>query len=78
MTDTTTGAELRQFVERFEKLAEEKRQIAELQKEVLIEAKGRGYDVTILREIIKRRAMDPEDLAARDAVLETYQAALGM
>jgi uncharacterized protein (UPF0335 family) len=78
MTDTTTGAELRQFVERFEKLAEEKRQIAELQKEVLIEAKGRGYDVTILREIIKRRAMDPEDLAERDAVLEMYQTALGM
>jgi uncharacterized protein (UPF0335 family) len=45
---------------------------------VLIEAKGRGYDVTILREIIKRRAMDPDDLAERDAVLETYQAALGM
>jgi len=78
MTDTTTGAELRQFVERFEKLAEEKSQIADQQKEVLIEAKGRGYDVTILREIIKRRAMDPEDLAERDAVLEMYQSALGM
>jgi uncharacterized protein (UPF0335 family) len=78
MTDTTTGKELRQFVERVEQLAEEKSKIAELQKEVLIEAKGRGYDVTILREIIKRRAMDPDDLAERDAVLETYQAALGM
>ena len=78
MTDTTTGAELRQFVEQFEGLAEEKRQIADQQKNVLIEAKGRGYDVTILREIIKRRAIDPEDLAARDAVLEMYQTALGM
>ena len=78
MTEPTTGAELRAFVEIFEQLAEEKRQIVDQQKEVLIEAKGRGYDVTILREIIKRRAMDPEDLAERDAVLEMYQAALGM
>jgi len=78
MTDTTTGAELRQFVERFEKLAEEKSEIADQQKEVLIEAKGRGYDVTILREIIKRRAMDPNDLAERDAVLVLYLKELGM
>jgi uncharacterized protein (UPF0335 family) len=78
MTDTTTGKELRQFVERVEQLAEEKSKIVDAQKDVLIEAKGRGYDVTILREIIKRRAMDPDDLAERDAVLETYQTALGM
>ena len=78
MTDTTTGAELRAFIQRYETLSKERSKIADAQKDVLIEAKGRGYDVTILREIIKRRAMDPDDLAERDAVLEMYQAALGM
>lgn len=78
MTDTTTGAELRSFIERYERLASEKSEIADQQKTLLAEAKGRGYDTAALREIIKRRAMSPDDLAERDAVLEMYQAALGM
>mgnify|MGYP000362429360 CR=1 FL=1 len=78
MTDTTTGAELRSFIQRYETLSKEKTAVADQQKDVLAEAKGRGYDVAILREIIKRRAMDPEDLAAHQAVLETYLAELGM
>lgn len=78
MIDTTTGAELRSFIERYEALAQEKGKIADQQKEVLAEAKGRGYDTAALREIIKRRSMSPDDLAERDAVLEMYQAALGM
>ena len=77
MTDTT-GAELRSFIERYETLAQEKAEIADQQKEVLAEAKGRGYDTAVLREIIKQRAMDPDDLSERQAVLEMYQAALGM
>ena len=78
MTDTTTGAELRSFIERYETLAQEKSEIADQQKEVLAEAKGRGYDTAVLREIIKQRAMNPDDLAERDAVLEMYKSALGM
>lgn len=77
MTDTT-GAELRSFIERFERLAQEKTEIADQQKSVLAEAKGRGYDAAVLREIIKQRAMNPDDLAERDAVLEMYKSALGM
>ena len=78
MTDTTTGAELRSLIEQYERLALEKAEIADQQKEVLAEAKGRGYDTAVLREIIKQRAMNPDDLAERDAVLEMYKSALGM
>lgn len=78
MTDTTTGAELRSFIEQYERLALEKAEIADQQKQLLALAKGRGYDTAAMREIIKRRAMSPDDLAERDAVLETYQTALGM
>ena len=78
MTDTTTGAELRSFIERYETLAQEKSEIVDQQKDLLAQAKARGYDTAVLREIIKRRSMSPDDLAERDAVLEMYKSALGM
>lgn len=73
-----TAGELRQFVERFERLEAEKKQIAEQQKEVMAEAKGRGYDVKVLRAIIAERKRDENDLAEQDAVAEMYREALGM
>jgi uncharacterized protein (UPF0335 family) len=72
------AAELRQFVERFERLDEEKRAVAEQQKELLAEAKGRGYDVKVLRKVIALRKRKPDDIAEEEAVLEIYKAALGM
>lgn len=78
MTDTVAGAELRQIVEKYERLEAEKKDIADAQKEVLAEAKGRGYSVPILREIIKLRKLNPNDRAEREAVLELYASALGM
>lgn len=85
MTDTDTGAsyrvtadELRQFVERFERLEAEKKDIADQQKEVMAEAKGRGYDTRVLRKLITMRRRDREDLAEEEAVLELYRQALGM
>ncbi len=80
MTDAyaITADELRQFVERYEALAAEKQDIADHQKEVMAEAKGRGYSVPILREIIRLRKMRPDDVAEREAVLEIYRNALGM
>jgi uncharacterized protein (UPF0335 family) len=80
MTDAyaITAEELRQFVERYEALAAEKQDIADQQKEVMAEAKGRGYSVPILREIIRLRKMRPDDVAEREAVLEIYRSALGM
>ncbi len=72
------AAELRQFVERFERLDAEKKDIADQQKEVMAEAKGRGYDTRALRQIIRERKRDKDDLAEEQAVLEMYREALGM
>lgn len=70
--------ELRQFVERYEHLEAEKKDIADQMKEVMAEAKGRGYDTKALRKIIALRKRDPNDLAEEEAVLEMYKSALGM
>ena len=73
-----TADELRQFVERYERLEQEKKDIAEAQKEVMAEAKGRGYDTKVLRKVIALRKRDKDDIAEEEAVLEMYKEALGM
>jgi uncharacterized protein (UPF0335 family) len=82
MTDNTTyrvtADELRQFIERVERLNAEKSDIAEATKEVLAEAKGRGYDTAVLRKIIALRKRDSDDIAEEECVMETYKEALGM
>jgi uncharacterized protein (UPF0335 family) len=81
VTDTTyrvTADELRQFIERFERLEAEKKDIADQQKEVMAEAKGRGYDTKVMRKVITMRRRDKDDLAEEEAVLEMYKQALGM
>ncbi|ETW13363.1 hypothetical protein ATO8_09126 [Roseivivax marinus] len=70
--------ELRQFIERFERLAEEKQEIADQQKEVMAEAKGRGYDTKVLRKLIALRKREPDDVAEEEAILDMYKLALGM
>ena len=70
--------ELRQFVERFENLEIEKRNIADQQKEVMAEAKSRGYDTKIMRKLVLLRKRDLQDLAEEEAILSMYRAALGM
>ena len=72
------ASELRQFVERFERLDAEKQELTDLQKEVMAEAKGRGYDTKALRQIIRERKRDNDDLAEEQAVLDLYREALGM
>ena len=72
------AGELRQIVERVERLEAEKKDIADQIKEVMAEAKGRGYDVKVLRKVIALRKRDRDDLAEEEAVLEMYKAALGM
>ncbi|MCL4105520.1 UNVERIFIED_CONTAM: hypothetical protein GTU68_055651 [Idotea baltica] len=73
-----TADELRQFIERMERLEAEKKDVADQQKEVMAEAKGRGYDTKVLRKLIALRRRDKEDLAEEEAVLELYKEALGM
>ncbi|PHR61323.1 MAG: hypothetical protein COA47_05935 [Robiginitomaculum sp.] len=73
-----TADELRSFIERFERLAIEKQDIADHQKEVMAEAKSRGYDTKTLRRIIALRKKDPQEIAEEDAILDMYKEALGM
>jgi uncharacterized protein (UPF0335 family) len=72
------GERLKSFIERIERLEEEKRALAEDIKEVFAEAKGNGFDVKIMRQIIKIRRTDQDDLDEQEALLDTYKRALGM
>ena len=86
MTETATNAEsykvtadeLRQFIERIERLDSEKKDLAEQQKEVMAEAKLRGYDTKLIRKIVSLRARDANDIAEEDALMDMYREALGM
>lgn len=73
-----TADELRQFIERIERLDAEKKDLAEQQKEVMAEAKGRGYDTKIIRKLIALRKRDKDDIDEEEAILEMYKEALGM
>ena len=73
-----TADELRQFIERIERLDSEKKDIADQQKEVMAEAKARGYDTKVIRKVIALRRRDKDDIAEEEAVLEMYKEALGM
>ena len=77
-TSTFPARELRQFVGRYERLEARKKGIADAQKEVMAEAKGRGYDTKVLRKVVALRKRDANDLAEEEAVLDMYKAALGM
>ncbi|MEC7669537.1 MAG: DUF2312 domain-containing protein [Pseudomonadota bacterium] len=72
------AGELRQFIERYERLESEKKDIADAQKEVMAEAKGRGYDTKVMRKVIALRKRDANDIAEEEAVLDMYKSALGM
>lgn len=73
-----TAGELRAFIERFERLEIEKKDIADQQKEVMAEAKSRGYDTKILRKLVVLRKKDPQEISEEEAVLDLYKEALGM
>lgn len=73
-----TADELRQFIKRYEQLEAEKKDLTDLQKEVMAEAKGRGYDTKVIKKIIALRKRKPDDIAEEQAVLDIYLATLGM
>ena len=70
--------QLKAFVERIERLEEEKKAISDDIRDVYAEAKGNGYDVKALRKIISLRKQDKDERAEQEAILETYLHALGM
>ena len=73
-----TADELRQFIERFEQLESEKKDVNEQQKELMAEAKGRGYDTKVMKLVMAQRRRKPDDLAEEEALMDMYKAALGM
>lgn len=70
--------ELRAFIERIERLEEEKKTISDDVKDVYGEAKSRGYDVKVLRKIVSIRKQDQNERQEQDAILDLYMQALGM
>lgn len=81
MTDQTyqvAAGELHQFVSRYETLEAEKQAAADGQKEVMAEAKARGYSTPVLRKLIALRKRDADDIAEEEAILDMYKDALGM
>jgi uncharacterized protein (UPF0335 family) len=73
-----TRQQLKSFVERIERLEEEKAALAGDIRDVYNEAKGTGFDIKVLRQVIKLRKQDLNERKEMEAVLETYLAALGM
>lgn len=68
---------LKSFIERYERLADEKQAITDDMKEVLAEAKGTGFDVKIMRQVIRRRKMEKAERDEQDELLDLYERALG-
>ena len=75
---TVSDEQLRLFIERIERLEEEKKGIADDIRDVYLESKSQGYDPKIMRQIVRLRKMKPDDRSEQDMILETYKAALGM
>lgn len=80
MSDSQSIAadELRLLIERIERLEEEKKSISDDIRDVYSEAKARGYDAKIVRQIVRLRKMETHDRQEMDAILETYRAALNV
>lgn len=74
----TTDDRLRLLIERVERLEEEKKGIADDIRDVYSEAKAVGYDVKIMRQIVRLRKMKPDDRSEMEMLLDTYKAALGL
>ncbi len=68
--------QLRSIVERIERLEEEKANIAADVREVYAEAKGNGYDIKALRQVVRLRKIDPQDRQEQEALLDVYRTAL--
>jgi uncharacterized protein (UPF0335 family) len=77
-SDSVAQDQLRAFIERIERMEEEKKAISDDIKEIYAEAKGNGFDTKVLRQIIRIRKQDHAERMEQEALLELYMAALGM
>jgi uncharacterized protein (UPF0335 family) len=77
-SQTVAAGQLRAFIERIERLEEEKKTISDDIKEVFAEAKGTGFDTKAMRAIIRLRKKDQAERQEEESILDLYKAALGM
>ena len=77
-SQTVAAGQLRAFVERIERLEEDKKAIADDIKDVYAEAKGTGFDIKALRTIVRLRKKDQAEREEEESILDLYKAALGM
>jgi uncharacterized protein (UPF0335 family) len=77
-SQTVAAGQLRAFIERIERLEEEKKTIADDIKDVYAEAKGTGFDVPAIRQLVRLRKKDQAERQEAEAILDLYKAALGM
>lgn len=78
INSTVSAAELRQFIEKIERLEEDKTEVQNHIKDVLTEAKAQGFDTKIMRQVIRMRKMKREELIEQQELLDVYTHALGM
>ena len=78
MTNVIAKEHLEQYVQRLERLEQEKQDIADGIKDVLAEAKSNGFDIKTLKQVLKLRKMDRDQLAEQEMLLEMYRDALGV
>jgi uncharacterized protein (UPF0335 family) len=72
-----SGAQLRLFIERIENLEQDKAELGEQIRDVMAEAKNEGFDVKVMRQVIKLRRMKKEELQEQEELLELYRNAIG-
>jgi uncharacterized protein (UPF0335 family) len=77
-SQTVAAGQLRAFIERIERLEEEKKTIADDIKDVYAEMKGTGFDVKAVRQLVRLRKQDQAERQEAEAILDLYKAALGM
>lgn len=73
-----SSAQLKSFIERIERLEEEKAQVSEQIRDVFAEAKGTGFDVKIIRQVLKVRKLETQERLEQEELLDLYLTALGM
>lgn len=78
VTGQTGADQLRQYIERIERLEEEKRALMADIRDIYSEAKATGFEPKIMRQVVRMRAMDRDLLAEQDILLETYRDAIGL
>ncbi|HEX4297794.1 MAG TPA: DUF2312 domain-containing protein [Devosia sp.] len=77
-SDSVAQDQIRAFIERIERMEEEKKAISDDIKEIYAEAKGNGFDTKVLRQVVRIRKQDHSERLEQEALLDLYLAALGM